>query len=33
MCGAVRLAVELFDHLYLDYEVAALLDELRQQVR
>ena len=35
MRGVVRLAVELFDLLYLypDYDVAALLDELRQQVR
>lgn len=35
MRSAVRLAVELFDLLYLhpDYDVAALLDELRDQVR
>jgi len=33
--GLVRLAVELFDLLYLypDYDAATLLDELRQQVR
>ena len=33
--GVVRLSVELFDLLYLypDYEVTALLDELRQQLR
>jgi hypothetical protein len=33
--GVVRLAVELFDLLllYPDYEVAALLDEVRRQVR
>ncbi len=33
--GVVRLAVELFDLLYLypDYDAALLLDELRQQVR
>lgn len=33
--GVVRLTVELFDLLYLypDYEVTALLDELRQQMR
>jgi len=33
--GVVRLGVELFDLLYLypDYEVTALLDELRQQLR
>jgi hypothetical protein len=33
--GVVRLVVELFDLLYLypDYPVAALLDELRQQLR
>mgnify|MGYP002713029108 CR=1 FL=1 len=35
MRSVVRLAVELFDLLYLhpDYDVATLLDELRQQVR
>ena len=35
MRSVVRLAVELFDLLYLypDYEVATLLDELRDQVR
>jgi hypothetical protein len=33
--GVVRLTVDLFDLLYLypDYEVTALLDELRQQMR
>ena len=33
--GVVRMAVELFDLLYMypDYDAAALLDELRQQVR
>ncbi len=33
--GVVRLTVDLFDLLYLypDYEVPALLDELRQQMR
>lgn len=33
--GVVRLAIELFDLLYLypDYDAATLLDELRQQVR
>jgi hypothetical protein len=33
--GVVRMTVELFDLLYLypDYEVTALLDELRQQMR
>ena len=35
MRSVVRLAVELFDLLYLypDYDIATLLDELRQQVR
>ncbi len=35
MRAVVRLAVELFDLLYLhpDYDIATLLDELRQQVR
>lgn len=35
MCSVVRLAVELFDLLYLypDYDVAVLLDELRAQMR
>ncbi len=35
LCSVVRLAVELFDLLYLypDYDVAILLDELREQVR
>jgi hypothetical protein len=35
MRSVVRLAVELFDLLYLhpDYDVATLLDELRAQVR
>jgi hypothetical protein len=35
MRSTVRLAVELFDPLYLhpDYDVATLLDELRAQVR
>ena len=33
--GVVRMTVELFDLLYLypDYEVTALLDELRKQMR
>ena len=35
MRSVVRLAVELYDLLYLypDYDIAAILDELRQQVR
>ena len=35
MRGVVRLAVELFDLLYLypDYDTANLLDEVRSQMR